>query len=177
MTGESERRDIKSKAERDALTVAAHRYAKQVLALHQALALGRLYLLDPKYAPTAVEDLVAILENATEPLRHVPVPPVEGETKNERAARGARRRRVENPEKYEASRQAIHREEKIKRRMAAGMSREMAEAHADSGSRLSPRGYDMDAEGYNPELDASDEDEFPPIPTVSIEELRRGDVV
>jgi hypothetical protein len=146
----------------------AVRYAMQTLALHKALALLRMYLIDPKLIPTGVEEAIRELEIATEPLRYVPVPRVEGETRAERTMHRQRERRAQGLESYDAN----LREKKIERRMAAGMSRKMAEVHADSGARLSPRGYDMDAEGYDPNLDLAEEDEFPPIPTVSIEELR-----
>jgi hypothetical protein len=148
---------------------AAARYALQTLALHKALALLRMYLIDPRLAPSAVEEAVRELEIATEPLRYVPSGKVNGQTKADRDAERQKERRQAEPEKYDT----YLRDLKIERRMAAGMTREVAEAHADSGSRLSPRGYDMDADGYDPNLDLADEDEFPPVPSVSVEELRR----
>lgn len=135
--------------------VAAIRYANQVLALHQALGLLRMYQIDPRQRPDAVVEAIRVLEIATEPLRYVPRSPVKGRA---RAARRAEYQRERN------------REEKIERRMAAGMTREVAEVHADSGSKLSPAGFDMDAADWNPDVEAWAAD-LPPIPTVGIADL------
>jgi hypothetical protein len=98
----------------------ATRHVLQTLAAHKALALLRMYHIDPSLIPHGVEEAIRELEIATEPLRVVPI----------------RRSKEERDADHAA---------KVERRMAAGMTREMAEVHAASGSRLGPDGEDLDA--------------------------------
>jgi hypothetical protein len=121
-----------------------------------------MYDIDPTRRPTAVKEAIRILVEATEPLR----PP-------RRTKQAPPRRPVATPPpKPPPARvpprppQPVvegppEREEQIKRRMSVGMTREMAEAHVDSGSRIGPDGEDLD----DPLWEVS-------IPTVDIEDLR-----
>jgi hypothetical protein len=92
----------------------------QTLALHKALALLRMHLLDPVLAPNAVEEAVRELEEATVPLRLTPL------------------RRVEKTAPSPEQREAM-----IAVRMASGMTREQAETHVSTGSRIGPDGQDF----------------------------------
>jgi hypothetical protein len=117
------------------------RHTLQTLAAHKAIALLRMYLIDSTKAPYAVEEALRELEIVTEPTRtNIRVKRVDGQTKKEHTSERQRKRRLANPEKYDN----IKREGKIKRRMDRGMSREMAEIHADSGARFGPGGEDLD---------------------------------
>ena len=71
----------------------AERHVNQTLAVHKALALLRMYLVDPGLAPHAVEDAVQELEQAVAPIRQAPLPRVANQTKAEHTAEVARERR------------------------------------------------------------------------------------
>jgi hypothetical protein len=153
---------------------AAERYADQTLALHQVLGLLSMSLIDPTKRPDAVEEAVGILQRTLQPLRYVPVKALPGDVDGkERRAERMKEYRRRNPEKYDA----IKREAKIKRRMDAGMTRTMAEAHADSGSRLSPAGQDFDADDFDPaaEVDPIMDIDIPDVTITKLRGTRRAD--
>jgi hypothetical protein len=103
---------------------AASRYANQVLALHEALALLRMYAVNPTGFPEGPERAAAVLERATEPLRVRRAKKVPDAVTNESSKDRARR---------------------LERRMRVGMTPEMALIHLNSGSRIGPDGEDLDA--------------------------------
>lgn len=124
----------------------AQRHTDLVLAVHKALALLNMYLIDSRRAPTAVEEAARELEAAAVPLRLAPTHRASNETEAEFAALQQREWRRLHPEKAEALHKQRKREAKIERRMKRGMTREQAEAHADSGAHLNARiGDDYDA--------------------------------
>jgi hypothetical protein len=134
---------------------AATRYANQVLALHQALGLLRVYDLDPTRRPSAVKEALRILDDATEPLRPLPTTRQtykmpEPEPEPEPAPEPP----LPPPVRYKKSVKVVkgspEHEARIKNRMDTGMTREMAEAHLASGARIGPSGEDLDV--FNPQV-------------------------